>query len=286
MEPAPVGVPGELYVGGAGVARGYGGRPELTAGRFVPDPFGGQPGARLYRTGDRARWLPRGELEFLGRADSQVKVRGFRIEPGEIEAALRSHPDVADAAAAAREDAPGERRIVAYVVAAEGTAAPGAAELRAHLRERVPEHMLPAAFVALEALPLTPSGKLDRRALPAPGAAAPEREHVAPRNAAEELLARVFGEVLSLERVGVHDHFFELGGHSLLATRVVSRVREVFGVEVPLRALFELPTVAALAPEVEALRPVADVEEWVVEEEMAKLAALSEEEVRRLLRDI
>ncbi|MET0396582.1 MAG: amino acid adenylation domain-containing protein, partial [Longimicrobiaceae bacterium] len=247
-EPAPVGVPGELYVGGAGVSRGYAGRPELTAERFVPDPFGAA-GGRLYRTGDRVRWLARGELEFLGRTDAQVKVRGFRIEPGEVEGALRRSGGVADCVVVAREDVPGDKRLVAYVV---GEA--DADTLREHLRLSLPEHMVPAAFVALERLPLTPNGKLDREALPAPDFAPAGERYVAPRTPVEEVLAEIWAEVLGLERVGVTDGFFELGGHSLLATRVVSRVRRVFAVELPLRALFEGPTVAELAGRVEALR--------------------------------
>jgi acyl-coenzyme A synthetase/AMP-(fatty) acid ligase/acyl carrier protein len=242
-EPAPVGVAGELYVGGAGVARGYLGRAGLTAERFVPDPFSGIPGARLYRSGDRARWRTEtGVLEFLGRTDFQVKVRGFRIEPGEIEAALRQAPGVADCAVVAREDVPGDRRLVAYVVGDVETDT-----LRAHLRRSLPEHMVPAAFVFLDALPQTPNGKLARRALPAPEYAADADRYVAPRTPEEEVLAGIWAELLHVERVGVHDSFFELGGHSLLVTRVVSRVRQVFGVEVPLRALFEGPTVAELA---------------------------------------
>ncbi|MFL5540624.1 MAG: amino acid adenylation domain-containing protein, partial [Longimicrobiaceae bacterium] len=245
----PVGVPGEAYVGGAGVVRGYLDRPALTAERFVPDPFAVEPGARMYRTGDRLRWRADGTLEFVGRLDDQVKIRGFRIEPGEIEAALRREPDVADCAVVAREDEPGEKRLVAYVV---GVAS--ADELRSHLRRSLPEYMVPAAFVSLEALPLTPTGKLDRRALPAPDFASIEERYVAPRTPVEEVLAGIWTEVLRLERVGVRESFFELGGHSLLATRVVSRVRQVFGVELPLRVLFEAPTVAELAKAVEALR--------------------------------
>ncbi|HEU0076107.1 MAG TPA: amino acid adenylation domain-containing protein, partial [Longimicrobiaceae bacterium] len=247
-EPVPPGVQGELLIGGAGVARGYHGRPELTAERFLPDPFSAEPGARMYRTGDRVRWFARGELEYLGRIDQQVKLRGFRIEPGEIEAALLEEPSVREAAVLAREDHPGERRLVGYVVAPGGDTA----GLREHLRKRLPEYMVPAAIVMLDSLPLTPNGKLDRRALPAPDAASAE-VYVAPRTPAEEMLAGILGEVLRLERVGAEDNFFELGGHSLLATRVVSRVREAFGVELPLRALFEVPTVAGLAGRVEAL---------------------------------
>jgi amino acid adenylation domain-containing protein len=254
-EPVPVGVPGELHVGGAGVARGYLGRAALTAERFVPDAFGGEAGGRLYRTGDRARWRADGELEFLGRTDAQVKVRGIRIEPGEVESALLEQPGVREAVVVARE-APsgiaGDRRLVGYVVAAPGAALSPAA-LREQLRARLPEHMVPSAVVELEALPLTPSGKLDRGALPQPEYAADADRYVAPRTPVEEVLAGIWAEVLGLERVGVEESFFELGGHSLLATRVVSRARELFGVEVPLRALFEGPTVAELAGRVEEM---------------------------------
>ncbi|HET7234051.1 MAG TPA: amino acid adenylation domain-containing protein, partial [Longimicrobium sp.] len=249
LAPAPIGVPGELYVGGAQLARGYLDRPAQTAERFVPDPFGGEPGARLYRTGDRARWRAGGTLEYLGRADQQVKIRGFRVEPGEVEAALRQHPGVRDCAVAAREDVPGHRRLVAYVVAG----GVDADELREQLRRTLPEHMVPSAVVALERLPLTPSGKVDRRALPAPEPHA-EHRYVVPRTPVEEVLAGIWAGVLRVGRVGVHDSFFELGGHSLLATRLLSRVRVALGVELPLRALFEAPTVAGLAARVEAGR--------------------------------
>ncbi|HEU0052101.1 MAG TPA: condensation domain-containing protein, partial [Longimicrobium sp.] len=252
LDPAPIGVPGELLLGGDAVARGYLERPGLTAERFVPDPFGA-PGDRLYRTGDRARWLAGGEVEYLGRTDEQVKIRGFRIEPGEVEAVLSDHPEVREAVVVAREDAPGDRRLVAYVVAGDSaTVTP--AELRAHLKGRLPEYMVPSAVVRLESLPLTPSGKVARRALPAPEYAAAEARHVAPRTPTEEVLAAVWAEVLRLERVGVEDSFFEVGGHSLLATRVVSGVRQAFGVELPLRALFEGPTVAEMAVRVEEMR--------------------------------
>jgi amino acid adenylation domain-containing protein len=249
-EPVPPGVQGELLIGGAGVARGYHGRPELTAERFLPDPFSAQPGARMYRTGDRVRWLARGELEYLGRVDFQVKLRGFRIELGEIEAALLDEPSIREAVVVAREDSLGERRLVAYVVSAGGDAA----GLREHLRRRLPEYMVPAAVVMLDSLPLTPSGKVDRRALPAPDASASGDAYVAPRTPAEEVLAGIYADVLHAELVGSADNFFELGGHSLLATRVVSRVRQAFGVELPLRALFEAPTVAGLAGRIDALR--------------------------------
>jgi acyl carrier protein len=254
LEPVPVGVPGELCVGGPAVARGYLGRPALTAERFVPDPFAAGSGARLYRSGDRARWRPDGTLEFLGRLDRQAKVRGFRVEPGEVEAALARLPGVRQAAAVVREDAPGERRIVGYAVPREGASLTGAA-LRAGLAGSLPEHLVPAAVVVLDALPLTPRGKLDRRALPAPDASlADEGAFVAPRTPLEERIAAIWGEVLRVERVGVHDRFFDLGGHSLLATQVVTRIREELRAELPLRVLFETPTVAALAARVEAER--------------------------------
>jgi amino acid adenylation domain-containing protein len=249
--PVPLGGVGEVLLGGVGVARGYHGRPELTAERFVPDPFSGEPGARLYRTGDRGRLRAGGELEFLGRVDEQVKVRGFRVEPGEIEAALRAHPAVRDTAVVAREDAAGDLRLVAYVAAARGGHRLGfeTGELRGFLFARLPEHMVPAAFVVLDALPLTPAGKLDRRALPAPegASAAAHAPLVPPRTPVEEALARIWAEVLGAERVGVHDNFIDLGGHSLHAVRVGARVREEFGVALDLRRFFAAPTIAALA---------------------------------------
>ncbi|HEX9938624.1 MAG TPA: amino acid adenylation domain-containing protein, partial [Longimicrobium sp.] len=247
-EPVPRGVRGELYIGGAMVGRGYWRRAALTAERFVPDPFGAQPGARLYRTGDLARWNAEGALEFAGRVDAQVKVRGFRIELGEIEAALRRSEGVADCVVVAREDVPGEKRLVAYVVGGVE-----AGVLREHLRRKLPEYMVPAAFVVLEALPLTPNGKLDRRALPAPEYADADR-YVAPRTPVEEVLAGIWEEVLGLERVGAGDDFFELGGHSILTMLVASLVRELLGVELPVRVFFEGPTVAKLAKEVEEVR--------------------------------
>ncbi|HEX2091321.1 MAG TPA: amino acid adenylation domain-containing protein, partial [Longimicrobiaceae bacterium] len=249
-EPVPVGVPGELYLGGAQLARGYLGRPELTGERFVPDAFSGEAGTRLYRTGDRTRWLVSGELEYLGRVDFQVKIRGFRVELGEIEAALREHASVREAVVVAREDAPGERRLVGYVVPdGEGEVSP--LGLRAYLKARVPEYMVPSALVVLDAMPLLPNGKVDRRALPAPEVSSGEA-YVTPRSPVEEVLAGIWAEVLGAERVGVMDDFFTLGGHSLLATRVASRIREAFSVELPLRALFEAPTVGSLAERVDA----------------------------------
>nr|WP_223759268.1 non-ribosomal peptide synthase/polyketide synthase [Myxococcus sp. RHSTA-1-4] len=247
-QPCAIGVPGELYLGGVQVAHGYVGRPELTAGKFVPDPFSREPGARLYRTGDRARWRAEGTVEFLGRLDGQVKVRGFRIELGEVEAALRDASGVRDAAAVVREDTPGDKRLVGYVVLRPDTGW-DPESLRESLERRLPEYMVPSALVRLEALPLTPSGKLARRLLPAPDAESlrGDAPFVAPRSPLEQSLAEVFSSVLGVPRVGVTDNFFSLGGHSLLATQVVSRLRASLKVEVPLRELFEAPTVEALA---------------------------------------
>ncbi|HVR96249.1 MAG TPA: amino acid adenylation domain-containing protein, partial [Thermoanaerobaculia bacterium] len=246
--PVPLGVPGELWIGGVGLARGYLSRPALTAERFIPDPFGEVPGERLYRTGDLVRYLPSGDLEFLGRIDSQVKLRGYRIELGEVESSLDACPMVLDAAVVLAGEGR-ERRLVAYVVPAGPEVTPR--ELRAWLRGVLPEPMVPSTFVLLPALPLSNSGKIDRRALarltPEPDADA-AAGFVAPRTAVEEILTGIWAEVLGLARVGVHDHFFELGGHSLLATQVVSRIREALELEVPLARLFEAPTPAALAP--------------------------------------
>jgi amino acid adenylation domain-containing protein len=250
LQPVPIGVPGELLVGGAQLSPGYWNRPELTAEKFLADPFHPASGARVYRTGDLVRWLPDGDLEFLGRIDQQVKIRGFRIEPGEIEARIAEHPAVADVVVLAREDRPGDKRLVAYLVA-DHPPAELVEQLRAQLRAALPEYMVPAAFVVLERFPLTPNGKLDRQALPAPDATAfAAAGHEAPRGATETTLARIWCEVLGLERVGRHDHFFELGGHSLLAMQVVARVRQRFDVELPLRDLFAAPTVAHLAERV------------------------------------
>ncbi|HVR11005.1 MAG TPA: amino acid adenylation domain-containing protein, partial [Thermoanaerobaculia bacterium] len=250
LQPVPVGVTGELYLGGAGLARGYLGRPELTGERFVPDPWSGRSGSRLYRTGDLARWLPGGELEFLGRIDHQVKVRGFRVELGEIEAALAAHAAVREAVVVVREAA-GDRRLVAYVVAREGQDA-GGARLRSFLGQTLPAYMVPSSFVALAALPLTPSGKVDRKALPEAGGKAGERAaFVAPRTPGEGVLAAIWEEVLGVERVGLDDGFFDLGGHSLVAMRMISRITGALGVELPVRTLFEHPKLIDLAAAVE-----------------------------------
>ncbi|MBV8235528.1 MAG: amino acid adenylation domain-containing protein [Acidimicrobiia bacterium] len=253
-QPVPVGVRGELYVGGAGVARGYLRRPELTAARFVRDPFRRDPHARLYRTGDLGRSLPDGDIEYLGRCDHQVKIRGFRIEPGEIEAALASHPGVREAVVVAADDPQGHKRLVAYLVAEAGEQPPGTAALREFLRRKLPDYMIPAAFVPLDAIPLTAHGKVDRRALPTPDrAGAQDESYVAPRTAVEEVLAGIWSEVLNVERVGVHDNFYDLGGHSLLATQLLTQVRQAFRMELSIAQLFEAQTVAELAGRLAAL---------------------------------
>ena len=248
LRPVPVGVAGELYIGGAGVARGYYRRPALTAERFLPDPFGKSPGARIYRTGDLARWRPDGALECLGRADHQVKVRGFRVELGEVEAALARHPAIREAAVVAREDATGEQALVAYYAARDGYA-PNSAELRQWLGEGLPEYMVPSTFVAVDALPLTPNGKIDRNALPAPDQVGGDAglDYVPPRGPIEEALVGIWGELLGRDRVGVRDNFFELGGHSLFATQLLARLRDTFAVEPTLRDFLDDPTVAGLS---------------------------------------
>ncbi len=250
LSPVPVGVGGELYIGGVGVGRGYRAEPERTAQIFIPDFFGNNPGARLYKTGDLVRYLPDGNLDFLQRVDHQVKVRGFRIELGEVETALCEHASVTESVCVVREEGSGVKRLVAYVA---GERVAGAAELAAHLRGRLPEYMVPSAFVTLDALPLTPNGKVDRRALPEPDYSTFESgQESAPRTPTEEMLAGVWAEVLGLGRVGIHDNFFDAGGHSLLATQLMSRVRATFGIDMPLRLLFESPTVAELARHVES----------------------------------
>jgi amino acid adenylation domain-containing protein len=266
-QPVAVGTPGELYIGGAGVARGYLNRPDLTAERFLPDPFAATPGARLYKTGDLARYLPDGTIECLGRLDDQVKIRGFRIEPGEISAVLNRHPAVRTSHVAAREHGAGDRRLVAYVVPEPGQEL-GADALQAFLAEYLPEYMVPATFVRVAALPLTPNGKVDQAALPTPDAANDMRagaDDSALLTPMQARLAAIVATVLDIEHVGLDDDFFLLGGHSLLGVQLISRIRDSFGVELPLLSLFEAPTVAELADQIEQLI-------------MAKLEAMSEEE--------
>jgi amino acid adenylation domain-containing protein len=274
----PEGVPGELHIGGRGVAPGYVGRPDLTAAGFLPDPFRGE--GRVYATGDLVRRLPDATLEFLGRRDDQLKIRGFRVEPGEIEAALRAYEPVREAAVVAREDARGERRLVAYVATAAQVTSE---QLRTHLAEWIPDYMVPSAFVTLESLPMTASGKIDRLALPEPESTGgpSTTSYVAPRTPVEESVAAIWADVLGVERVGVEDDFFALGGHSLRATQIVAQVRSDFSINLPLHALFTSPTVAALAQQIVELigkEPDADTEKL-----LAELEGLSDEEVAVLL---
>jgi acyl-coenzyme A synthetase/AMP-(fatty) acid ligase len=284
LQPTPIGVPGEICIGGAGLARGYLGRPGLTAERFIANPFG--EGERLYRTGDVGRWRADGNLEFVGRIDHQVKVRGFRIELGEIEAALLGHAGVKQAVVLAREDAPGDKRLVAYVVAT-GAAAVDAGELRAHLKRSLPEYMFPSAYVKLVSLPLTPNGKVDRRGLPAPVDDAVIRaEYAAPRTPTEGGLAGIWSELLKLDRVGRHDNFFELGGHSLLAMRVAARLRDTFGIELPLPTLFEVPGLGELAGRIDAAQRAAELMEGDTKDIIYKIAGMSEEEAEGILNSL
>ncbi|HZQ48956.1 MAG TPA: non-ribosomal peptide synthetase [Candidatus Dormibacteraeota bacterium] len=272
LRPTPAGVPGELYIGGAGVARGYHGRPDLTAQRFIANPFDSGT-SRLYRTGDLAAWTDDGEIEFLGRVDLQVKIRGFRIELDEIAHHLNRHPGVQVSAVAAREDEPGEKQLVAYVVPEPGTV-PDAREMRAALGERLPEYMIPAAFVVLDALPLTPNGKVDRAALPAPAPGIALAETTAaepPRSPVEERVGAIVSSLLRRDQVGMDDNFFLLGGNSLMGAQLVTRIAEVFKVDVPLRVLFATPNVRQLAAEVE-LRVIERVESMTEDEALRELS--------------
>ena len=271
LKPVPVGTPGELYIGGLGLARGYVNRPELTTERFVASPFADAPGARLYKTGDLARHLPDGQIAFLGRVDDQVKIRGYRIEPNEIVNILNGYPAVASSVVVVREDSPGEKYLVAYVVPADGAELASDA-LREFLKLRLPDYMIPGVFVRIESLPLTPNGKVDRAALPPPSGSNTVRDKIVgvPRGVVEERLAEILAGLLGVERVGVDDNFFLLGGHSLLGTQVIGRVREAFGVELPLRTLFDNPTVAGMSAEIEQLV-------------YSKLDAMSEEEIQGTL---
>jgi amino acid adenylation domain-containing protein len=282
LRPVPVGVPGELYIGGDSVARGYLGRPALTAERFVPDPFETNYGGRLYRTGDLARYLPGGEIEFIGRGDDQVKIRGYRIELKEIETVCCEHPAVKETVVLARKDAVGGGKLTAYVVAREGHGV-ASAELRAFLGERLPDYMLPSAFVFLDAIPLMAHGKVNRQALPEPGLeAAAGGDYEGPRTPLEAKLAEVFAQVIGVERVGVADNFFELGGHSLMVTSLLFRLHETFRVELPLRTVFEAPTVAQLAPALVESCAVR-VDEAELDRILSEIEQLSEDEAQWIL---
>jgi amino acid adenylation domain-containing protein len=273
----PPGVPGELLIGGDGVGRGYRNRPDLTAEKFVPDPFARQANARVYRTGDLALWRRDGTLEVLGRMDHQVKLRGFRIELGEIEATLAEHDAVEQAVVHCREDRPGDKRLVAYVTGAAGFSPPNADAMRAHLRQSLPDYMIPAAFMVLDAFPLTPNGKVDRKALPAPEVASREAAFDEPQAPEEVQMATLWGEVLGRMPIGRNDNFFDLGGHSLLATQLLSRLQTTFGVELPLRVLFESPTVASLTLHVADAR-TALLHDENLDDLLTQLEQLSDEE--------
>jgi acyl-coenzyme A synthetase/AMP-(fatty) acid ligase/acyl carrier protein len=282
----PVGVAGELYIGGDGLARGYLPRPELTAEKFVPHPYSADPGARLYRTGDLVRYRDDGNIEFLQRMDQQVKIRGFRIEPGEIEAALQDHPAVRESIVIVREETPGDKHLVAYVVRNpdfQSTVAQQLVpQLRNWLRGRLPAYMTPANFVVLDELPLNANGKVDRRALPEPDVETyAEETFIAPRTREEKTIAEIWAEVLG-RPISVEANFFDLGGHSLLATRVISRIREKCGVELPLRLMFESATVAALASQLAAVQ-TSQTDADRIAEMLESLASLSEDETKTLL---
>jgi amino acid adenylation domain-containing protein len=268
LQPLPPGSPGELYIGGVGLARGYRNRPELTAERFVPNPFSSQPSSRLYKTGDVACYLPDGQIAFLGRNDDQVKIRGYRIELDEIVAAIDRHPMVQASAVIAREETPGDKRLVAYVVPKKETQLTDKV-LREFLRVNLPEYMIPDLFCRLDVLPLTASGKIDRKALPPPSDLLSDEQYVAPRTAVELRVAGLLAALLRLEKVGIEDNFFLLGGNSLLGAQVVARVRDTFGIELTLLSLFDHPTVSSLSAEIERLL-------------MARLDAMSEDEAERL----
>jgi amino acid adenylation domain-containing protein len=281
LEPAPVGVAGELCIGGAGLAQGYWNQPEQTADRFIPHPFSKEPGARLYRTGDLARFLPDGNIEFMGRIDHQVKIRGFRVEPAEIEAMVKQYPSVKQNVVLPYEDQSGEKRLAAYVVAEKPIKAE---DLRAFLLQQLPEYMVPSAFLMLDSIPLTANGKVDMRALPSAehGQSQAEREFISPRTPEEEKVVAIWTEVLKLDRISVNDNFFELGGHSLLATQIISRIRNVFRVQMPLHSFLETPTIAGLAEKISQCPP-AESEEEEMARLLQELDGLSDEEAERLL---
>ncbi|GAB3465548.1 non-ribosomal peptide synthetase [Actinophytocola sediminis] len=281
-QPVPVGVPGELFIGGAGPGRGYWRRPGLTATKFVPDPFSPEPGQRMYATGDHARFLPGGDLQFLGRLDHQIKIRGFRIEPGEVEGALAAHPDVAEPVVLAYEDGVGQRRLAAYFTTRDG-AAPEAADLRRFLAERLPDHMVPSAYVLLDRFPLLPSGKLNRAALPEPTLERPGTDHEPPADALEQVLAGIWAELLDLDQVGVLDDFFDLGGHSLVATQAVSRSRDLFRVALSIPDFLAAGTVRELATHLRAAGTAAGVDVAATAELVLEVSALSDDEAERLL---
>ncbi len=281
LQPVPVGVTGELYIGGEGLARGYHNRPDLTAEKFISHIFSSEPKARLYKTGDLVRYLPDGNIEFLGRIDNQVKIRGFRIELGEIEALLSQHLEVKETVVMVREDNPGDQRLVAYIVP---NGIWQTSEIRNFLKDKLPQYMIPSTFVQLDTLPLTPNGKIDRQGLPVPSNLELGETFVAPRTAVEEILARIWAKILRVEQVGIHDNFFELGGHSLLATQVIYRIREIFRIELPLRCLFESPTVAELSQTIIAKEAKLGLTEKMAQI-LKKLEGMSDEEAKQALQN-
>jgi amino acid adenylation domain-containing protein len=286
LNPVPIGVPGELYLGGVGLARGYVNRPGLTAQVFIPNLFSEEAGTRLYKTGDRVRYLADGTIDYLGRIDNQVKLRGFRIELGEIEAILRQHPVVKDAVVVLREDKLAHELLAAYLVTQAEESVLDTQALKAFLSERLPKYMMPTSFTPLEKLPLTLSGKLDRKDLPMPDFPTAEQCYVAPRTPTEKRLAEIWADVLELERVGMHDNFFELGGHSLLATQVISRVKQAYPVELPVRSIFESPTVSAVAQHIDSvIQTDANIESNFQEimKQLEELEELSDLEISKIL---
>ncbi len=283
MQPLPPGIPGELLIGGLGVTQGYLARPELTAEKFIVDPFSTRAGARLYRTGDLARWRRDGRIEVVGRIDHQVKLRGYRIELGEIESVLSAHSQVRQAVVVCREDRPGDKRLVAYLTVADGVSAIDLTSLRAQARQRLPDYMMPSAIMVMDAMPLTPNGKVDRRALPAPDAEESSADtYVAPRNAEEETLATLWADILGRQKVGIHDNFFDLGGHSLLATQLVARMQKSLGGDIALRMLFEAPTIAQFA-DLLLQRRMQSVDSDALASMLQELEGLSEEDIQSLL---
>jgi acyl carrier protein len=278
LEPAPIGVRGELLIAGVGLARGYWGRPDLTAEKFIPDLFDGS-GGRLYRTGDLGRYSPAGCIEFAGRIDHQIKIRGYRIEPAEIEGVLMQAPSIRECIVIARGDESSEKRLVAYLVVEEGFSGT-ILELRQFLRQRLPAYLVPSSFVVLDSLPLSPNGKVDRNALPAPGEQDVELGgvYVAPGTPIEQDVAGILREALGVKDVGIYDDFFALGGHSLLATRVINRVNSAFQVELPIRALFDTPTVSGIVAAIIESQ-VERSEDEVLSQMLAELETLSDDEV-------
>ncbi|AFZ57857.1 non-ribosomal peptide synthetase [Anabaena cylindrica] len=261
LQPVPINIPGELHIGGAGLARGYVNAKELTQKKFISNPFDQAAESRLYKTGDLARYLPNGEIEYLGRIDNQVKIRGFRIELGEIEAVLNQHPNLKAAKVITREDIPGDKRLVAYIISKSNQNSPSeiSHQLREYLKQKLPDYMIPSAFVVLESFPLTTNGKIDCRSLPAPNFADSGSNYVAPRTPTEEIIAHIWSQVLKIETIGIDDNFFELGGHSLLATQVISRIRQSFNLEIPLYLLFEFPTIAQISEQIGITKQTDDV---------------------------